>query len=100
MLESDLDNAMKRSSRVLEIFRELPDGARQWSTEFELALELPAENFTSRMGRSLTVIAGGYKIFISVSVTRAYYKYEIEWYRVTYVSIWLGDVSFFYAMFT
>ena len=62
VLESDIDNAMKRSSRVLEIFRELPDGARQWSAGFELALEQPAENYTSRMGRSLTVIAGGYKI--------------------------------------
>ena len=26
---------------------------------------------------------------------RAYLQYEIEWYRVTYVSICLGDVSFF-----
>ncbi len=36
----------------------------------------------SRMGWSLTIIAGGYKRFISVSVTRAYNMYEIEWYRV------------------
>ncbi len=39
---------------------------------------------------------------MSVSVTRAYFiiimKYEIEWYRVTYVSIVLGDVSFFYGL--
>ena len=64
MLESDLDNAMKRSSRVLETFRELPDGARQWSAGFELALEQPAERqyMLSRMERRLTVIAEGYKI--------------------------------------
>lgn len=39
----NLDNVMKRSSRVLEIFRELSFGVRQWLKEFELALEQPAE---------------------------------------------------------
>lgn len=39
----NLDNVMKRSSRVLEIFRELSFGVRQWLKEFELALEQPTE---------------------------------------------------------
>lgn len=56
---------MKRSSRILDIFRELSVGVRQWLKGFELALEQLSKRFisvSSRMRRKLTVIAGRYKM--------------------------------------
>ena len=62
---------MKRSSRNSESLRELSVGVRQYRRVFELALEQSVErykNYISRRERVLTVISGGYKTVMSVSV--------------------------------
>lgn len=54
---------MKRNSRTMYAFRELLVGVKQLPKLFELASEQRAEpQFCSRHRRSLTVIAGGYKV--------------------------------------
>ena len=67
-----LVNAEKRSSRNSESLRELSVGARQYRRSFELALEQSVERYSnkdiSRRERVLTVISGGYKTVMSVSV--------------------------------
>ena len=64
---------MKRKSMRDEVFRELPDGARQQQRAQKLVLEQPAEHIfkaVSRPGRISTVIG-----------IKRMRTHEAEWYR-------------------
>ena len=73
---------MKRNSSDTEFLRELPGGARQRMKCRELALEQPGELLSS-LGRSLTVMRGGY-----VCIRRVHaFWHELEWYRALQASL-------------
>ena len=70
---------------MLDAYRELSVGARQLLRTFELAFEWLTEH-CSRLRRSLTVTAGGYTMIFHPYPQSAYMLYELEWYRVSFLT--------------